>query len=170
MSGPDERNPTRKACEEGGRVRFFARLFPLIHHRDSSKVGNGHEKTVLCCKKSMVGGRGLCSLHDAMVMGSLFPPSLVWGHAVRKRYLLPLSLVSGSHVSAIAALGDCLASSFIWDQGVGDSLCGQHESCRCSVCKAIELLGGGEGLNCISSNKSAQSGPPCHHGHFCACV
>jgi len=53
----------------------------------------------------MVGGRGLCSLHNAVVTGCLLP-GLVWGHAVRKRYLLPLSLVLGSRVSAVAGLGD----------------------------------------------------------------
>lgn len=119
MSGPYERNPMRKACEGCGPVRFLFPptrpwLFPLIHHRDSSKVEYRHEKTVLCSKKGMVRGRGLCSLHDAVVMGCLLP-SLVWGDAARKRYLLPLSLVLGSHVSAVAGLGDCLAAFFIWD-------------------------------------------------------
>lgn len=42
-----------------------------------------------------MGGRGLCSPHDAVVMSCLLP-RLVWGQGVRKRYLLPLSLVLGS--------------------------------------------------------------------------
>lgn len=45
----------------------------------------------------------------------LSSPSLVWGRAVRKSYLLPFSLVLGSQVSAVANLGDCLSTLFIWD-------------------------------------------------------
>lgn len=45
----------------------------------------------------------------------LSSPSLVWGHAVRKTYLLPFSLVLGSCVSALADLGDCLSAFFVWD-------------------------------------------------------
>lgn len=77
---------------------LFVRLFPLIPHKDSSKLGYGCGKTVLCCKKSMVGGRGLCSLGDAVVMGYL---KSAQGHA--------------APVPVMAGLGDCLTAFFIWD-------------------------------------------------------
>lgn len=71
VSGQCERNCTRRACERDGPVRFFALLFLLIPHCDSYKGEIGCEKTILCCMKNMVGGRGLCSLHGAMEMGCL---------------------------------------------------------------------------------------------------
>lgn len=39
ISGQCERNPTRKAFERDGPVRFFTWLFPLIPHCDSYKGG-----------------------------------------------------------------------------------------------------------------------------------
>lgn len=62
----------------------------------------------------MVGGRGLCSIYDAAVMGCLLP-GLVLGTCCEEEVPTAPSLVLGSHVSPVAGLGDCLAEFFIWD-------------------------------------------------------